>query len=162
MRKPSPAVAIASVALFFSLAGTGLAASRYLITSTSQIKPSVLKTLEGKQGPAGAPGANGAPGAVGATGAAGAPGAAGASFTTADVVEVIGPPIDVDPSGGIGSSYAQCPSGDVVLGGGYSGPLFDTTLGYDYPIADGTAWDVIVDNASGIAESFTPYAVCAS
>ena len=45
MRRPSPTVTIASIALFFSLAGTGLAASKYLITSTSQIKPSLLKAL---------------------------------------------------------------------------------------------------------------------
>lgn len=37
--------AIALVALFFALAGTGLGASRYLITSTSQIKPSALRQL---------------------------------------------------------------------------------------------------------------------
>jgi hypothetical protein len=36
---------IAWVALFFSLTGTGLAASRYVITSTSQIKPSVRHAL---------------------------------------------------------------------------------------------------------------------
>jgi hypothetical protein len=160
MRKPSPAVAIASVALFFSLAGTGLAASKYLITSTSQIKPSVLKTLEGKKGPAGTPGANGAAGAVGAPGAAGTPGAAGASFTTSDVVEVTGTPTEVDPSGGVGSSFAQCPYGDVVLGGGYSGPLVDASLAYDYP--SNGAWFVTVDNYASISESFTPYAVCAS
>ena len=35
----SPATLIASVALFFSLAGTGIAASHYLITSVHQIKP---------------------------------------------------------------------------------------------------------------------------
>ncbi len=44
-RRPSPAMAVAIVALFFALAGTGIAASRYLITSTSQIKPSVLSEL---------------------------------------------------------------------------------------------------------------------
>ncbi len=39
---------VAWVALFFALAGTGVAASRYLITSTSQIKPSVLRHLRGE------------------------------------------------------------------------------------------------------------------
>jgi hypothetical protein len=36
------------LALFFSLAGTGIAASRYVITSTSQIKPSVRLALVAK------------------------------------------------------------------------------------------------------------------
>jgi hypothetical protein len=44
-RRPSPSMIVAIVALFFALAGTGIAASRYLITSTSQIKPSVLREL---------------------------------------------------------------------------------------------------------------------
>lgn len=42
--------AIAIVALVFAMTGTGIAASRYIITSTSQIKPSVLKEL--RAGPA--------------------------------------------------------------------------------------------------------------
>ena len=153
MRNPSPAVAIASVALFFSLAGTGLAASRYLITSTSQIKPSVLSALKGKRGSAGP---------AGAPGAAGLAGAAGASFTTSDVVEATGTPTVASPSGGIASSYASCPGGDVVLGGGYSGPLVDTDIAYNYPIGNGTAWEVTITNNSSITESFTPYAICAS
>jgi len=56
-RRPSPTTIIACLALFFSLAGTGIAASRYIITSTSQIKPSVRRALhgaEGARGPAGA------------------------------------------------------------------------------------------------------------
>jgi hypothetical protein len=43
--KPSPTTAIAIAALFVGLGGTALAASRYIITSTSQIKPSVLREL---------------------------------------------------------------------------------------------------------------------
>lgn len=39
---------VAWLALFFSLAGAGLAASRYIITSTSQIKPSVRQALVAK------------------------------------------------------------------------------------------------------------------
>jgi len=44
-RRPSPAMAVAVVALIFAMAGTGIAASRYLITSASQIKPSVRQQL---------------------------------------------------------------------------------------------------------------------
>jgi hypothetical protein len=38
---------VALVALFVALGGTAVAARHYLITSTSQIKPSVLKLLRG-------------------------------------------------------------------------------------------------------------------
>ncbi len=59
---------VAWLALFFSLAGTGLAASRYIITSTSQIKPSVRRALRGEQGAPGAQGPTGASGVAGPTG----------------------------------------------------------------------------------------------
>jgi len=74
MHKPSPAVAISIVALFFSLGGVAIAAHHYLITSTSQIKPAVLSQLRGKQGPPGEQGQAGAQGQPGAPGAAGPPG----------------------------------------------------------------------------------------
>jgi Collagen triple helix repeat (20 copies) len=67
---------IAVLALVFAMAGGAYAAKKYVITSTSQIKPSVLKTLQ-KPGPAGVPGAKGDPGAAGAKGDAGARGANG-------------------------------------------------------------------------------------
>ncbi len=38
----------ATLALFFAMSGGALAASHYLITSTRQIKPSVLSSLKGE------------------------------------------------------------------------------------------------------------------
>lgn len=43
----------ATLALVFAMSGGALAAKHYLITSTGQIKPSVLKALRGREGPAG-------------------------------------------------------------------------------------------------------------
>ena len=79
---------VATLALVFAMSGGALAAGHYLLTSTSQVSPKVLKALHGKSGsagyrrdrsarPAGATGAPGATGATGATGAVGAPGPAG-------------------------------------------------------------------------------------
>jgi hypothetical protein len=81
-RRISPATAIACVALVFSMVGTGIAAHTYLITSTSQIKPSVLKKLRGNRGRAGLPGVPGARGPAGSAGPAGATGPAGAMGNT--------------------------------------------------------------------------------
>ncbi len=75
----SPATAIATLALVFAMTGGAYAAKKYLITSTKQISPSVLKALTGKAGPAGAKGANGANGSNGANGAQGPQGPAGSN-----------------------------------------------------------------------------------
>jgi hypothetical protein len=64
----------ATLALFFAMSGGALAASHYLITSTKQISPKVLKSLKATNG---TNGTNGANGAQGPTGPAGTPGAKG-------------------------------------------------------------------------------------
>lgn len=73
---------IAVFALVFAMAGGAYAAKKYVITSTGQIKPSVLKALKGGTGPAGAVGAKGDPGAAGPTGQAGPKGDAGQTGAT--------------------------------------------------------------------------------
>ena len=64
----------ATLALVFAMSGGAYAAKHYLITSTKQIKPSVLASLRGKQGPRGLAGATGLPGAKGDRGPQGPPG----------------------------------------------------------------------------------------
>jgi collagen type VII alpha len=70
-----------TLALVFAMSGGAFAASKYLITSTKQIKPSVLKQLKGKIGPAGKEGPTGKEGAKGANGTNGANGEKGAAGT---------------------------------------------------------------------------------
>jgi hypothetical protein len=78
----TPATVIAGLALVFAMTGGAYAAKKYLITSTKQISPSVLKQLRGKAGPAGAPGSAGAQGQAGPAGPAGPAGSGGARGET--------------------------------------------------------------------------------
>lgn len=66
-------------ALVFAMAGGAYAANKHhwLISSTKQIKPSVLKHLEGKRGPKGEPGLPGPQGPAGPAGAKGTSGPEG-------------------------------------------------------------------------------------
>jgi hypothetical protein len=66
-----------TLALVFAMSGGAYAANRYVVTSTKQIKPSVLKSLQGKAGPSGKSGANGTNGTNGAAGEKGAQGPPG-------------------------------------------------------------------------------------
>jgi hypothetical protein len=73
---------IAGLALVFAMTGGAYAAKKYLITSTKQISPGVLKQLQGKAGAGGAPGAAGAQGAQGPAGPGGPVGSGGAKGET--------------------------------------------------------------------------------
>lgn len=163
-RKPSITTAIACLALFLATTGSAIAAGHYLVSSTSQIKPSVLKALKGKRGPAGPAGSQGA------QGPAGTAGAAGTSFTTADITEVPGTPVSMCALGGgsceVGAGGATCPTGTVVIGGGWLGgstPPVDATVSDNGPTTNATTWEVVIaNNSTSSAPSFTPYAICAS
>jgi hypothetical protein len=88
-----------TLVLVFVMSGGAFAATKFLITSTKQISPKVLKSLQGKagktgaagaQGPAGPAGASGPQGPAGPGGPAGAPGANGGdgvSVTSAEVAK---------------------------------------------------------------------------
>lgn len=68
---------VATFALLFAMSGGALAAKHYLINSTKQIKPSVLKKLKGNTGKTGATGPAGPQGVQGKEGAQGKEGPTG-------------------------------------------------------------------------------------
>jgi hypothetical protein len=74
--RPTPSAVIATLALIFAMSGGAYAAKKYLITSTKQISPRVLKSLKGASGKAGPAGPAGPTGS-GSTGPAGPAGPAG-------------------------------------------------------------------------------------
>ncbi len=76
-RRLSYANITATLALVFAMSGGALAANHYLISSTKQINPKVLKKLVGKTGQTGATGATGAAGATGKEGPQGKEGSSG-------------------------------------------------------------------------------------
>jgi hypothetical protein len=81
---------VSTMALVFAMSGGAMAANHYLITSTKQISPKVLKAFKsrtrstgaaGPQGPVGAAGKQGADGSPGVEGKPGTEGKAGADAT---------------------------------------------------------------------------------
>jgi hypothetical protein len=75
--KLSYANVAATLALVFSMTGGAMAAHHYLITSTKQISPKVVKALAGKTGKTGPTGPQGIPGKEGTTGKEGKEGKQG-------------------------------------------------------------------------------------
>jgi len=113
LRHPSPALVIAILALILSLGGTALAARHYLITTSQQISPKVLRELAAMPSPGGqisngsqgAPGPQGTPGPVGPQGPQGP---AGDKGPTGDK----GPPGDPAPVGAVSAGHWAVVNGD--------------------------------------------------
>jgi hypothetical protein len=126
----------ATLALFFALGGTAVAAKHYLITSTSQIKPNVLNQLHGKAGP---------PGPVGPGGPQGPAGPA-APVAFGKIMRVEGPNVSV-PTRQVAASRAVCPSGYRVISGGYSTVLPEgATVYFDAEETASNSWTAAVAN----------------
>lgn len=113
----------ATLALFFALGGSAVAARHYLITSAKQISPRVLRAITaaaGAQGATGIPGSTGPSGPAGAQGGTGATGATGPGAQTLSVNEAVGAtsspigtiPVDVEcvQNGPSGTPYIQLQS----------------------------------------------------
>lgn len=95
-RRLTYANVVATLALVFAMSGGAYAAGRYLITTTGQIKPTVLAQLNGRRGrqgkagkqgaagPAGVKGETGPAGLKGETGSTGAKGQTGATGDTGE------------------------------------------------------------------------------
>jgi hypothetical protein len=111
--------AIMTLALVFAMTGGAYAAGKYLITSTKQIKPSVLKQLQGKAGKAGPEGKAGAPGAPGKDGVAGKDGVNGVNGK--DGVSVVSSPESAGANCKAGGSKFVAASGATYACNGENG-----------------------------------------
>ncbi len=139
--RPSGLSVVALLVILLALGGSAAAAGRYIITSTHQIKPSVLGALRGargptgprgSQGPAGTPGLQGPqgspgqPGAKGEQGARGEKGERGEAASLGALTPDAGEEAPFERAEGseeaeyFAVSVATCPEGEAVVSGGGS------------------------------------------
>lgn len=143
-RQLTAGTVLGALALVLATAGGAFAAGHYMITSTKQISPKVLRQLKGNRGPqglkgaAGAAGPQGAPGAQGAQGPAGpqgSPGANGTNGTNGNTV-LSGSGAPAASLGSVGDFYIDTDFDDLY------GPK--TSSGWGGPTslkgADGSPW----------------------
>lgn len=174
-RRPSPATAIAVVALLFAMTGTAMAAG-YVITSIHQIKPSVVKQLRGKRGPQGPYGPQGKTGPQGPQGVQGPSGPANVVIRWSSGVSV--------PNSGpiVRDAWAKCNPGEHLVGGGANttggSAIWNTYIVASNPSdgsiqgapangsqTTGSYWHVEANNqsgAGGATVTLYAYALCAS
>lgn len=105
---------VSVIALVLAMSGGAIAAKKYVISSTKQINPKVLKQLQGKTGPQGPAGLAGAGGPKGDAGPAGPAGPAGAKGDNgaAGPAGPAGPTGAAGPQGVVGPAGPQGPPGE--------------------------------------------------
>jgi hypothetical protein len=148
-RLPSPALAVALVALGVALGGTGVAATNGLITGADIKNHSVglndlsyraIKELRGRRGP---------------RGPTGRPVSIAGRLTLHQAQTTLGP-------GSIGSAIATCPAGTVALSGGAH--TTGTTLWASEPTASGSSlgWLAGASASPGLQAEVDAYVICLS
>jgi hypothetical protein len=128
-------VVVAAVAIF-AIAGGATAATKYIITSTHQIKPSVLQKLRTQL-----------------------------LFKDqlGSVVSMCPSGTDTTGQCEVAASDARCPSPGIAMGGGFDGgssPPLGAFMGYNEPDSDGRGWHIIMGNAGSSTSTFQTVAVC--
>ncbi|WP_327064796.1 hypothetical protein [Kitasatospora sp. NBC_01302] len=111
----------------------------------------------GPRGPTGPTGSDGATGPTGPTGALGPTGPSGVVKAPVKVFSAITPV----PPGGSGYAIAGCPTGTVLIAGGFQFRSTSSTgLSVVTSQAVGETWIVSMNNASTEARSFQSQAIC--
>jgi hypothetical protein len=163
IRKPSLGGIVAVVALFVALGGSAVAANHYLITKTSQIKPSVLSKLKGKAGatgPAGSQGPQGPGGPQGAGGPQGPQGPSGGAGALSPLTTVVGPKVEGKLEGEFYGEFseARCPPGQKAVSGGHDAILAAAVQSYKI----GNTWSVIGVSRAPQNNIVQAFAYCAN
>jgi hypothetical protein len=134
-----------------------VAAKHYLINSTSQINPKVLRELRGHIG---SPGSPGQPGSAASPGAAGAPGPQGpAGPVNLGAIQVV-EATEYVANGKVGGPLVFCPAGTRAISAGGSGGI----AGIDQLSTDSNrvGWFLLTDNETGITVQTTTQVLCAA
>jgi hypothetical protein len=168
-RLPSPSLAVSITALVVAMGGTGYAATKL---SGSNIKAGTItgKQIKSRSLPAGKlsakaiaqlRGAQGPAGPEGPAGPAGPTGPAGPHGPGFDGLRTVNSGAVALPIGQKVEAEKQCPAGTFVIGGGVSTtyPGTQVSVGASYPDGMDT-WRAAVSNNSGMATTFTVYAIC--
>ncbi len=154
MKRPSPALVVAMVALFVALGGT---AGAVVTAAVPLAKRALVADKAKKVGGLTATQLGTAAAQAGAELSAKVPGPAS---TASSLVTIKSAPWSVNP-GQAGDFGAVCDAGQKVIAGGYDNPNGDALALDTRPSTDGASWRIFLVNLSSTAAaSGSVYAVC--